>query len=199
VTINEMPEAFIKMSTYKTILPIITLMTISAFPSLAQTISQQDSAVKKTSPLPAKKGQKFLDQEMLKMEMPGRNNEPHYIMAMAYLQSIAIFTKAVGDQAAGDNQLSSDFARAAVSEINRSLDKAEEHHQDHLKTMSADKRAKLAIMMKAMDLQRSGLNDAVSTLGKDVQKYTLDAQQIATDCAVILKHLDELTKMRGED
>jgi hypothetical protein len=196
---TEMPEAFIKMNIYKTILTVVILMIISTVTTQAQTTYQQESADKKISPLPNKKGQKFLDQEMLKMEMPGRNNEPHYIMAMAYLQSIATFAKALGEQASRDGQLSADFARAAVSEINRSLDKAEEHHQEHMKTMSADKRSKLATMMKGIDSQRSGLNGAVSTLGKDVQSYTLDSTQISADCAVILKHLDELTKTRSEN
>src|SRR5205085_11356957 len=111
----------------------------------------QENTDKKVSPVLVKKGQKTLDQQMLKMEMSGKNNEPHYIMAMAYLQGIATFAKALGDQASGDNQLSADFARAAVSEINRSLDKAEEHHQEHMKTMSTDKRAKLVSMTKVME------------------------------------------------
>jgi hypothetical protein len=194
-----MPEAFIKMNTYKTILTVIVLMIISTVTAQTQTAYQQETVDKKISPLPNKKGQKFLDKEMIKFEMSGRNNEPHYIMAMAYLQSIATFAKALGEQASGDNQLSSDFARAAVSEINRSLDKAEEHHQEHMKTMSTDKRAKLVSMTKIMDSQRSSLNDAVNALGKDVQNYTLDSKQISADCTVILKHLDELSKMRGEN
>ena len=188
-----------KMSMDKTILSILALMVMSAATSLAQTVQQPESGDKQASTLPTKKGQKYLDQEMLKLEVSGRKNEPHYVMAMAYLQTIGTFAKALGDQASGDQQLSADFARATVDEINRSLDKAKEHHQEHLKTMSSDIRLRLAAMVKEMDLQHAKLNDAVKALEKDVQNYTLDAKQIATDSQAILKHLDELSKMYSEN
>jgi polyhydroxyalkanoate synthesis regulator phasin len=196
---NQMQEAFMKMSTYRTILPILVLMVMSAATSLAQSEHQHESSDKKASALPAKKGQLFLDQEMLKMEASGRKNEPHYVMAMAHLQTIGTFAKALRDQASGDGQLSADFARAAVDEINRSLDKAKEHHQEHLKTIATPIRLKLAAMVKEMDAQTAKLNDAVDALEKDVQNYTLDTKQIAADSAAILKHLDELAKMYGEN
>lgn len=183
-----------KMSTYKTVLPAIVLMVMSAGSSLAQTDHQQESGDRKESTLPGKKGQKYLDQEMLKIELSGRQNEPHHVMAMAYLQSLGTFAKALIDQASGDSQLSADFARAAVNEMNRSLDKAEEHHREHLKTITPDIRSRLVATMKEMDSQRSKLTDAVNTLEKDVQNYTLDAKQIAADSATILKHLAELSK-----
>jgi hypothetical protein len=189
-----MQETFMNTSRYKTVLPAIALMVMSAGISLAQIGLQQDKGDKKVSPLPTKKGQKYLDQEMVKSEMSGRANEPHYVMAMAYLQSLGTFAKALGDQASGDSQLSADFARAAVNEMNRSLDKAEEHHREHLKTVSPDVRSRLTITMKEMDSKRAKLSDAVNALEKDVQNYTLDAKQIAADSAVILKHLDELSK-----
>lgn len=194
-----MLEAFNEMSTYRTILTVGVLMLFGAVAAQAQAPSQRENTDKKVTSLPTKKGQKFLDQEMLKREMSGRNNEPHHVMAMAHLQSVGAFARALSEQASGDAQLSADFARAAVSEINRSLEKAEDHHQEHLKTMGAEKRSKLAVMTKVMDAQRSDLHDAVNTLAKDVQNYTLDAKQIAADSAVILKHLDALLKMRGEN
>jgi hypothetical protein len=188
------------MNTYRTILSAVVLMIISTVMAQAQTAHQHENSDKKAAPsFPDKKGQKFLDQEMLRIEMSGSNNEPHHVMAMAYLQSIGTFAKALSEQAAGNHQLSADFARAAVNEMGRSLDKAEEHHEEHLKTMSSDNRSKLAVMMKVVEAQRTHLRDAVDALRKVVQNYTLDAQQIAADSAVILKHLDELSKMRGKN
>jgi hypothetical protein len=191
---NRMQEEFMKTSRNKTVLPAIALMIMSAGISLAQTGLQQGDGDKKATTLPNKKGQKYLDQEMLKSELSGRKDEPHYVMAMAYLQSLGTFAKALGDQASGDSQLSADFARAAVNEMNRSLDKAEEHLREHLKTISPDIRSRLAATMKEMDAQRSKLSGAVNALEKDVQNYTLDPKQIAADSATILKHLDELSK-----
>jgi hypothetical protein len=186
-----------KMSMYRTVFPVIALMVMSVGTSLAQTEHQHESGDKKAVTLPNKKGQKHLDQEMLKKELSGRKNEPHYVMAMAHLQNIGTFAKALSNQAQESNQLSADFARAVVAEINRNLDKVVEHHQEHLKTISADMRSKLAAKMKEMDTHRSKLNDAVNALGKDVQNYTLDAKQIAADSAAILEHLDELSKIHN--
>src|ERR1044071_1548249 len=192
---NEMQEAFMKMSMYRAILPLLALVLIGAAPSRAQTEHQHQSDDKKTSTPPIKKGQKYLDQELLKTEVSGRKNEPHYVMAMAYLQTIATFAKTLGDQASGDRPLSADFARAAVDEINRSLDKAKEHHQEHLKTMSPETRLRLAALVKEMDSQDTKLNSAIDALEKDVRNYTLDAKQIAADSAAILKHLDGVAAM----
>jgi hypothetical protein len=188
-----------KTRTYGTLLFVLALLVMSAATSQAQTEHQQEGGDKKTAIAPIKKGQKFLDQEMVKLEVSSRTNEPHFVMAMAYLQTIASFAKTLQDQAAGDRQLSADFARAAVDEIIRSLDKAKDHRQEHLKTMSPDIRVRLAAMIKAMDLQHAKLKDAVDVLDKDVRNYTLDAKQIATDSTAILKQLDALSKMNNEN
>lgn len=185
------------MNTYRNIFSVLVLMMICAGTALAQTEHQHEKSDKTTLIQPQKKGQKYLDQEMLKMDMAGKKKEPHHVMAMAYLQNIGTFAKALRDQAQESNQLSSDFARAIVNEISRSLDKADDHHQEHMKTMDADMRSKMAAMMKDMELRRSKLKDAVKALEKDVSNYTLDAKLIAADSAEILKQLDDMSKMHS--
>src|SRR5215203_4990662 len=101
-----MPEAFRNMITYRMILSVVVLMMISTVTLQAQTTPQHENADKKAASFPDKKGQKFLDQEMLRVEMSGSNNEPHQVIAMAYLQTMGTFAKALGEQVAGNNQLS---------------------------------------------------------------------------------------------
>jgi hypothetical protein len=133
-----------------------------------------------------------------KTDMSGLPAEPHLILAMAYIQNMATFAKALSDQTQTGGPLSTDFARAAVDEIRRSMDEASEQHQGHLKAMGKNTEYSLPLMMKDMkdaDPHWSGLRDAVKALENDVQGYTLNGKQIATDSANLLKRLDDMPRM----
>ena len=187
-----------KRTTCRILLALLAPLVFNLPPSPAQTAPQQEGADQKLSTVPAKKGQKYLDQELVKREEVGRKNEPHNVMARAYLQTIATYARALGDHAQASRQLSADFARALVVEINRSLDKAEEHQRDHLKTIPVETRLKLAVRMKETEARRSRLHLAVDALEKDVQSYTLDPKEIAAASALILTRLEELAENSGD-
>ena len=185
--------------TYRTILALFALLAVVAFTSLAQPEPQRESADKRAPNQDYKKGQDTLSQGQSMMEVSRIRNEPHYVMAKAHLQNVGTFARALRDQAQDSGQLSADFARAVVAEITRNLEKAEDHYDEHMKTISADMRSKMTARMKEVSTHRVKLNAAVSTLEKDVQTYTLSSKQIAADSAAILKHLDDLSKMDGEN
>jgi hypothetical protein len=166
---------------YRTILSVIALIMFGAVTAPAQT---------------SKQGQEQTHRD-LKIDMPGMMNEPHHVLAMAHRQNIGTFAKALRDQAQLGTPLSADFARAAVAEMNRSFDQAEEHDREHVKTMSADMRSRMAAMIKEMDLLRSKLKVAITALEKDVQDYTLNPKKITTDSAEIIRYLDEISKMHN--
>lgn len=48
------------------------------------------------------------------------------------------------------------------------------------------------------DMRDSKLKDAINTLEQDVQNYTMNSKQIAADCADVLKHLANTSKMHGQ-
>lgn len=175
-----------KRNVYRIILGVIALAVFGAVYGLGQTEHQHPA-------------QKPMQHDMSKMDMSSMMNEPHHILAVAYMQSIGTFAKALSDQAQASNQLSADFARAAAEETRRSFDQAEEHHKEHMKTMSEDVRSKMPAMIKEMDTHWSRLKDAVKTLEKDVQAYTLNSKQIGADCADVLKHVDEMSKMHKSE
>jgi cytochrome c556 len=168
-----------------TVLAVIALMLFPAVGAMAQEEHRQDT-------------QKPMQQDMSKMDMPAMMNEPHHALAMAYMQNIGTFAKTLHTQAEGSSPLDAEFARAAVAEIRRSLDSIEEHHGEHMKTMSAEMRSHMATMMKDMEMHRTMLKDAVSALEKDVTADHLDSKQIAADSDDILKHLDEMSKMQND-
>ena len=174
-----------KAQAYTTILSVIALMLFSAVGALAQTEHQHGA-------------QKPMQHDMSKMDMSSMMNEPHHALAMAYMQNIGTFAKTLHSQAEGTSKLNTEFARAAVAEIRRSLDQMEEHHAEHMKMMSEEMRSHMASMMKEMDMHHSMVKDAVSALEKDVRPDQPDSKQVATDSALLLKHLDEMSKMHDD-
>ena len=183
-----------KRNSYRAILAVIALTVFGATYAAARTGLQHQPGDKKASVQGSKKAQGHTNRDMSEMDMSGMINEPHYVLAEAYKRNIEAFAKALRDQAQR-GALSTDFARAAVSEISRSIDQADEHYKEHVKTISAGMRPKMAAMMKEMDMHRSKLKDAFRALEKDVGEYTLNSKQIATDSAEILKRLDDMPKM----
>jgi len=173
-----------KTKAYITILAVMALM-VSAMGALAQTEHQHGA-------------QKPMQHDMSKMDMPSMMNEPHHVLAMAYMQNIGTFAKTLHAQAEGSSPLNVTFARAAVAEIKRSLDQMEEHHGEHMKMMSEEMRSHMAAMMKDMEMHRSMLKDAISALEKDVRADQPDSKQVAADSANVLKHLDEMSKMHDD-
>ena len=182
-----------KRSSYKTILAVIALIVFGAMYASGQTGHQHQPGDKKASVQATKKPQ-GANQDMSKMDMSMMMNEPHHVLAMAYKETVATFAKALRGQAEAGS-LSSDFARAASSEISRGIDQVDDHYREHLKTLSAEMRSKMAAMVKEMDLRISKLKDASRVLEKDVREYTLNSKKIATDSDEILKQLDDMPKM----
>jgi hypothetical protein len=178
-------RAIMKTNTYTTILAVIALMLFSALGARAQTEHQHGA-------------QKPMQHDMSKMDMSSMMNEPHHALAMAYMENLGTFAKTLHSQAEGTGPLNAKFARAAVAEMKRSLDQMDEHHGEHMKMMSEEMRSHMAAMMKDMDMHRSMLKDAVSALEKDVRADQPDAKQVSADSAIVLKHLDEMSKMHDD-
>ena len=181
-----------KTKIISTISMALLLAAFSTITAIAQHEGHSTKAVKSQSD---KQGKKEMSHDHMMMDMA---KEPHHILAMAYHQNLATFTKALRDQALGASPLNAEFARAAVAEIRRNFDKMEEHHQEHMKTMSEDMRSKMATMMKEMGLHRSMLKDAVAALEADVQAEKLDSKQVAADSVKALMHLDAMSKMHDD-
>ena len=177
-------------------LAVCIALTCLAAGALAQTEHQHDT--QKPSPSTGVQGKKPMQHDMSKMDMSAMMNEPHHVLAMAYMQNMGTFAKTLHSQAEGSSPLDATFARAAVAEIKRSLDQMEEHHGEHMKMMSEEMRSHMASMMKDMDMHHSMLKDAVSALEKDVRADHPDSKQVAADSATVLKHLDEMSKMHDD-
>jgi polyhydroxyalkanoate synthesis regulator phasin len=173
-----------KSNAYRTILGAVAIAVCCAGYGLAQTETGH--------------GANRTHSDVSNTDVSAVTNEPHQILATAYIQSMETFARALSDQGQAGGQLSTDFARAAVDEIRRSMDEAQEQHQAHMKTMGENIHYALPLMMKDMkdaDPRWSGLREAVKALENDVQGYTLNGKQIAADSADLLKRLEEMPRI----
>ena len=50
-----------------------------------------------------------------------------------------------------------------------------------------------------MGMRGSKLKKSIDILEKAVQNYTLNSKQIAADCADVLKHLEEMSKLHKQE
>jgi hypothetical protein len=187
-----------KEKAYRTSFAVIALIVFGSMAVLAQSKTQHTHADQTASAQTVKKGQMPMNHDILKKDMSDMTNEPHQVLAMAFMQNIQTFAKTLSDQAQGDAPLSADFARAAVSEIQRNFDEANTHHQEHVKAMLPGRPSRMSGVTET-DMRGSKLKAAIDTLDKDVQSYTLNSKQIANDCADVLRHLNEMAKMHRQE
>ena len=131
------------------------------------------------------------------MDMSAMMQEPHHQLAMAYKQNLENFAKALRDEAAKTTTVNPEFARDAVSEMKRSFDLMQQHHQDHMKTINDKMKAHMSDMMKQMEAQDAAIKEALAGLDKEVQNSAPDSKNISNYVDAILKNCD-MSKMHGE-
>lgn len=139
-----------------------------------------------------KKGMPPNHMDHMMMEMA---NEPHHLLAMAYHQNLAAFAKALHEQTAKAGSVNVEFARTAATEMRRSFDQMNRHHQDHMRTMSAEMHTKMSAMMQQMETHHTELNTQLTALEQAVEATTPDAQKVAALTASVNSHLDAMAKM----
>jgi len=131
------------------------------------------------------------------MDMSAMKQEPHHLLAMAYKDNLVNFAKALHHHAAMAKTVNAEFARAAVAEMRRSFDQAQQHHQAHMKTMDEKMKSQMADKMKQMDAHHATIQKHLTALEKEVQAATPDAKGVAEHVAEILKECEGMSKMHG--
>ena len=121
--------------------------------------------------------------------------EPHHILAMAYHQSLDAFATALQTQSARARSVDVEFARAAVTEMRRSFDQMQQHHQAHVQTMSAKMQGSMSEMMQKMDSHRAEINTQLTALEQEVESATPDAKRVASLAGRIHTHLAAMSRM----
>lgn len=123
--------------------------------------------------------------------------EPHQALAMAYHESVAAFARALLKQVERAKAVDGEFARDAVTEMRRGFDLMERRHQDHMKTMSAEMRAQMDGMMKAMEPHHARIKELLDALERETGGPSPNPKYVTEQTTELLKHLDEMTGAHG--
>lgn len=122
-------------------------------------------------------------------------NEPHHLLAMAYHQNLATFAKVLHEQTDHAASVDVAFARTAEIEMRRSFGEMKLHHEEHVKTMSAEMHTKMSGMRKQMETHHTELIALLDALEKEVNLAKPDVKKVSTLAANIHAHCDAMSKM----
>ncbi len=172
----------------RTLATVSMILTLGALPVLARAIQHADHAKKPA----AAQGKMPMSPDHMKMA-----SEPHHVLAMAHHQNLAAFAKALHEQSTTVAPLNLDFARAAVSEMRRSFDQMKQHHQEHMKGMSAEMHTKMSGMMEKMGTGQAEMNARLTDLEKELASTTPDPKKVSTLAGQVHTRLAEMTKMHA--
>jgi hypothetical protein len=126
------------------------------------------------------------------MDMSKMMQDPHRVLATAYVQNLATFAKALRDQVDSTRSVDGEFARAAVAEMRRSFDSMQQHMADHMKAMPADMSSHMGMMMPGMDAHVSAIKQSLTALERELQADTPSASKVSASAAEIVKHTGEM-------
>jgi len=120
--------------------------------------------------------------------------EPNKAMAQASVLYMTVFTKSLHTQSTERrDKIDSNYIKAAFAEMKRAHGMIEEFQVAHVKTMDAEMKENVKMMMMKMNNNLADIRKLLDTLEKEVNgKQSLDI--ISNLAATILKHLDDMPK-----
>jgi len=120
--------------------------------------------------------------------MADMKKSPHHKLMMAYMKTMADFSRMLRDQALTPNGPDVEFARAAVAELRHNLNAMEALHQKHMAGMSTEMKAKMKMMMDKMEKGQAMAKEHITALETAVQADKPDAKLIAMHANDLVKH-----------
>lgn len=142
----------------------------------------------------AAQGTKTMQGGMSK-DMAAMKNDPHHKLMMAYMKTMADFSRLLRDQALTPKGVDAEFAGAAVAQLRHDFDAMEALRQKHMDAMSPEKKAKMKMMMDKMDKGQTTVKEHVVALETAIQADTPDAKQVAMHANDLVKHFTMMSNM----
>ena len=142
--------------------------------------------------------------------MRGMMMGPHHALAMAYRDNLVTFTRAVQRQASGAKTIDLELARPAVTEMRRSFDQMQVHHQAQMSTMGGDMKTMnhdemkqstsaaktpMMAMMQQMDTHVTALKEHLAALETEVNASVPSPKSVSAHTAEILRHCAGMSRM----
>jgi hypothetical protein len=124
--------------------------------------------------------------------MSGMMEGPHHVLAMAYMDNLATFARALGAQVTQSKTVNLDLARPAVAEMRRSLDQMKQHHQAQMTMMGDQTKPPMSEMMET---HLAALSEHLTALESEVNASTPDPKKVAEHTTEILKQCAGMSAM----
>ena len=129
--------------------------------------------------------------------MSGMMEGPHHVLAMAYMDNLATFARALGAQVTQSKTVNLDLARPAVAEMRRSFDQMKQHHQAQMTMMGDGAKPPMSEMMQHMETHLAALSEHLTALESEVNASTPDPKKVSEHTTEILKQCAGMSAMPG--
>ena len=130
------------------------------------------------------------------MDMAKMHADGHHSLMMAYQHNALAFTRALWEMTAAGKIDDIDLARAAFSEIKRSMEKMDEIEKMHMSMMGKMDPAmmeKMKPMMDKMQAEKAMLMMHLMALGTALQQTSPNATEVEMHAAAILLRLEKMS------
>ena len=117
----------------------------------------------------------------------------HQALAMAFHESMAVFTKTLRQNAEQTTAVNGDFARDVVAEIRRGFDQMQRYHQEHLNMLTGSARTEMEAMMKQMEPHHAKVKAELEALERETGVEKPDRARVLQHTTELLKHLNEMS------
>jgi hypothetical protein len=117
----------------------------------------------------------------------------HHALALAFHESMAVFTKTLRQNAEQTTAVDGDFARDAVAEIRRGFDQMQRHHQEQMNMLTGSARTQMEATMKQMEPHHAKIKEELEALERETGVEKPDRTRVLQHTTELLKHLNEMS------
>jgi hypothetical protein len=129
------------------------------------------------------------------MKMDAMHKDGHHALMMGYHHNAVTFTRALWEISSDGKIENVDMARAAFSEVKRSIEKMDEVHKMHMATMGkmdAAMMEKMKPMMEKMEAGKAAVKGHLQALESALSANTPSAPEIEMHAATLLMKLEKM-------
>jgi hypothetical protein len=167
------------------------LFVIVAGATTARAQHENHGAQAKPAPAPEKKTEHQHDHGGATTGMTAPSS--HHALALAFHESMAVFTKTLRQNAEQTTAVDGDFARNVVAEIRRGFDQMQRHHQEQMNMLSGSARTEMEATMKQMEPHHAKVKEELEALERETGVEKPDRTRVLQHTTELLKHLNEVS------
>jgi len=120
---------------------------------------------------------------------------PHHVLAMAYMDNLATFARALRANVTQSKSVNLDLARPAVTEMRRNFGQMKEHYQGQMTAMGDHTDPPMSSPIRHMKTRIALLGEHLSALETEVNASMPDREKVVRHATAIVKECAEMSAM----